>query len=113
MLGNLSLNDIPFTILRAATSDEEEELKVSLIEIDERFSALDSMMESRNIPNVSQFYKKKHCFTNNFQIRKYDDKDCTFHKPIRGSSMIGVFPDTNSHELDGVLHYQPGSWNEH
>ena len=62
VLGNLSLNDIPFTILRAATSDEEEELKVSLIEIDERFSALDSMMESRNIPNVSQFYKKKTLF---------------------------------------------------
>ena len=42
-------------------------------------------------------------------MRKCNDLNCADHKPIRGDGEIIIFPDPVPQEVEGVLHYQPGS----
>ena len=41
-------------------------------------------------------------------MRKCNDVDCTYHKPIRGNGEVTIFPDPVPKEIDNVLHYEPG-----
>ena len=81
-----------------------------LDQIDERFAGMNSLADSKSVPNVAEFFEK-HCASRTyfFQIRKCNDVDCKYHKPIRGNKEIDIFPDPVPHEVDGVLHYEPGS----
>lgn len=108
VLSNLSLKDIPFSILPAATTDDELKLERELDSIDTSLSDMSTM--SKDAQNVLDFYEK-HCITRTyfFQIRKCSDISCKFHKPIRGGDEIDVFPDPVPQEMDGILHYNPGS----
>ena len=108
VLSNLSLKDIPFTILPAATTEDELDLENTLDNIDKEFSGMSTM--SKGVRNVLQFYEK-HCITRTyfFQIRKCTDVSCAYHKPIRGGDEIDIFPDPVPQEIDGILHYNPGS----
>ena len=110
VLQNLSLKDVPFTVLPSATEDDEEDLVSNLNVIDEKFTGMSTMTEIKNVPNVKEFYVK-HCVSRTyyFQIRKCNDTSCRFHKPIRGNSEIDIFPDPVPNEVDGVLHYEPGT----
>ena len=53
---------------------------------------------------------EKHCISRTcfFQVKKCDDPNCTFYKPTRSDHSIDTFPDPIPHEVDGILHYQPG-----
>ena len=41
-------------------------------------------------------------------MRKCNDVDCTYQKPIRGNGEVTIFPDPVPKEIDNVLHYEPG-----
>ena len=110
VLKNLSLKDEPFEILQPADVDDIDALEKELGKIDKHFTAMNSMKDAKN-SNVIEFYNK-HCTSRTyfFQVRKCDDISCSFHQPMRGDiATIDVFPDPVPTEVDGSLHYQPGS----
>ena len=111
VLGNLSLKDVPFNILQPATEEDGNFLKNALDELDDNFQHINNINEMKNYHKVSEFHEK-HCTSRTyfFQVRKCNNLNRTYHKPTRGSTEVEVFPDpTVPYELDGNLHYQPGS----
>ena len=60
--------------------------------------------------DIKRFYEN-HCVSRTyfFQIFKCNDINCEFHGPIRGAGNITVFPDPEPYEIDGIVHYRPGS----
>ena len=110
MLGNLNLKDVTFNIIQPATEEDVNFLKNALNELDDNFQHINNINEMKNDPMVSEFYEK-HCTSKTyvFQVRKCNNFNCTYHKPTRASTEVEVFPVPVPYELDGNLHYQPGS----
>ena len=104
VLSHLSLKDNQFKIIKPATENEMEDLIESL-------SALNVNVDSINsVSDIKRFYEK-HCVSRTyfFQVFKCDDINCEFHDPLRGPGKITVLPDPEPYEVDGVVHYRPGS----
>ena len=71
VLGNLSLKDIPFSILQPATDEHIDSLEQTLSELDEGFPDMNSMIDIKKLEAVLDFYNK-HCTSRTyfFQVRK-------------------------------------------
>ena len=108
VLGNMTLKGIPFSILQAAT--DVDFLEQTLSQLDEQFLDMNNMTDLPKFPKVSEFYQK-HCISRTYflQVRKCNDNDCAYQKPICGSGEVNIFPDPVPKEVDSVLHYEPGS----
>ena len=101
------MKGVPFNVLPPGTEEDENDLEKELGVVDERFASMNTSSESKQSSRVSQFFEK-HCISRTyfFQVKKCNDPN--FHNPIRGDRSINTFPDPIPHEVDGVLHCQPG-----
>ena len=97
-------------MLQPATEEAVHFLENALNELDDIFQHINNIIEKKNDPMVSEFYEK-HCTSRTyfFEVRKCNNLNSTYHKPTRRSTEVEVFPDPVPYELDGNLHYHPGS----
>ena len=91
--------------MEPADSEQIGRLEEGLSTLDENLKNAKSLIEADKFPKFKEFYDK-HCVSRTyfFQVRKYSDASCTFHKPLRGDQNIDVFLDPEPYEEEGVTH---------
>ena len=75
-----------------------------LLQLEDDFPTHDNLLDAKKL---SKFFKfnDNHMISQTyfFQVRKCDDADCPYHKPLRSLETISAFPDPVPSEVDGVL----------
>ena len=83
------MKGVPFNILPPGTEEDEDDLEKELGVVDERFASMNTVAESKQSSRVSEFFEK-HCISRTyfFQVKKCNDPNCTFHKPIVATVLL-------------------------
>ena len=76
VLGNMSLKEVPFAILQAATEEDIDFLQYALNELDEKFQDMNSINEIKNSQSYRSFIRSTALRERIFQVRKCNDLDC-------------------------------------
>ena len=103
VLSCLSLKDKKFEIYPPSTDDD------SLLVFDPNIKTLESSTDIKKFHKFLDFFNS-HCTAHAYivQVRKCSNPLCSFHKEMRGTEEIQVFPDPVPVEDDGVQHYSEG-----